>query len=105
MEGLAVAIQQRQITFPDGPIRTAMMTGDNRRTAEAVAYELGIERVFAAVLPEQKAEHGATSCGPTTSAGRATAGRIARALILIRTTTGGLDNEAPRVRTPAHVLQ
>jgi magnesium-transporting ATPase (P-type) len=24
-----------------------MMTGDNRRTAEAVARELGIERVFA----------------------------------------------------------
>jgi Cu2+-exporting ATPase len=34
-----------------------MMTGDNRRTAEAVARELEIERVFAEVLPDQKAEY------------------------------------------------
>jgi len=37
-------------------IRIVMLTGDNRRTAEAVARKLGIDQVQAEVLPEQKAE-------------------------------------------------
>jgi Cu+-exporting ATPase len=37
-------------------VEVVMMTGDNQKTAEAVAAQLGIEKVFAGVLPEQKAE-------------------------------------------------
>jgi len=35
-------------------IRIVMMTGDNRRTAEAVAARVGIDEVMAEVLPDQK---------------------------------------------------
>lgn len=37
-------------------IRVVMLTGDSRRTAEAVANKLGIDEVQAEVLPEQKVE-------------------------------------------------
>jgi Cu+-exporting ATPase len=37
-------------------VRVVMMTGDHRRTAEAVAGQVGIDRVFSEMLPQDKAE-------------------------------------------------
>ncbi len=38
-------------------IETAMITGDNKKVAEAVGKELGIDRIFAEVLPQDKAQY------------------------------------------------
>jgi Cu+-exporting ATPase len=44
-----------RLLHEDG-VRVAMLTGDNRTTAEAVARKLGIDEIYAEVLPEQKGE-------------------------------------------------
>lgn len=37
-------------------IQVAMLSGDNRATAERIAHEIGIDTVFAEVLPDQKVD-------------------------------------------------
>jgi len=61
LAGLLVAADPIKDTAVDaiaelqrGGVQVVMMTGDNRRTAEAVARRVGIDEVMAEVLPDQK---------------------------------------------------
>jgi P-type Cu2+ transporter len=62
--GLVAAADQLRPTAPNAiaglkaaGLEVAMISGDNERTANAVARQLGIDRVFADVLPQDKADY------------------------------------------------
>ncbi|HEY9831630.1 MAG TPA: heavy metal translocating P-type ATPase [Stenomitos sp.] len=57
--GIADAVKPSSInairTLQRMGLSVVMLTGDNRRTAEVIAREVGVKRVFAEVRPDQKA--------------------------------------------------
>lgn len=55
-DALKVDAQEAVRKLKQAGVVTVMITGDNRRTAEAIAKQVGIERVFAEVLPQDKAD-------------------------------------------------
>jgi len=82
----------------DAGITPVMITGDNERTAQAVAEEVGIERVMADVLPDEKREEigrqddGERITGSRTSSERRSDGNHRVAMV------GDGINDAPRSR-------
>jgi Cu+-exporting ATPase len=63
LAGIVAVADPVKATTPDAlrrlraeGLRILMLTGDNRRTAEAVARRLGIDEIEAEVLPERKSE-------------------------------------------------
>ncbi len=62
----ATSVEAVDLLHRDG-IRVVMVTGDGKSTAEAVAKKLGLDDVFAEVLPAQKVESGRyATCGSPT---------------------------------------
>lgn len=57
--GIADAVKPSSVvairTLQKMGLSIVMLTGDNRRTAEVIAHEVGIQRVFAEIRPDQKA--------------------------------------------------
>jgi Cu+-exporting ATPase len=56
MDPIKASAAQAIKTLHKQGLRIVMATGDNQRTAEAVAAALGIDEVHAGVLPQEKAE-------------------------------------------------